>query len=357
MLLNAYKSTRQNTIGVELEVQLVDDKSLNLVNNAKKIKANMPKKISEHLHFELFLSLLEIVSPICKSPKEVEEFFENYLQILTKTAKKLNTKIVSFGVFPKKQSLKIIQDERYLNIKKQLGILFDDFSICGLHIHIGFINEKAALNAYNACINYLPIFIALLSNSSIFDEKDTGFLSYRRKMFHRFPKTGISQYFEDFKQMQECYRQLEQINAIEKINDIWWDLRINSNLGTLELRVGDSVSDLRRIRLAVALYQAICFYFQNEADIKLPYEVLKQNNFNTNKEGFKAKIFYKKSQNLENFTKELVKKLDSAFTNLGTKKEAKELLKIIKKPNLAQQQRKIFKAKGIQGLIKSGEFK
>lgn len=357
MLLKTWKNSDQSTIGVELEVQLIDAKSLCLSNKAKLIKEAMPKKLSEHLHFELFLSLLEIVSPVCKSPEEVQDFFEKYLQVLIKKAKKFDTKIASFGVFPKKQNLQIIKDKRYLNIQKQLGILFEDFSICGLHIHIGFENEKAALNAYNACINYLPIFIALLSNSSIFNEKDTAFLSYRRKMFHRFPRTGISQYFEDYKQMEECYDQLKKLNAIDSINDIWWDLRINSNLGTLELRVADSVNDLKRIRLAVALYQAICLHFKSKKDIRLPYEILKQNNFNANKQGFRAKVFYKKSQSLEKFTKELIKKLDKSFEKLNTKYEAKELLKLIKKPNLAQEQRKIFKTKGIKSLIEFGVFK
>ena len=71
-MIKFYSSTNP-TIGVEIELQLIDNKTLDLKNISPKVLANIDKKFSDRIKYELFESMIEINSDICCTVKEVEQ--------------------------------------------------------------------------------------------------------------------------------------------------------------------------------------------------------------------------------------------------------------------------------------------
>lgn len=360
MKLQAWKGREEFTIGVELEIRLQDKKTFTLKNLAQTLHKNMPKKIQPYIHKEFASSLLEIVTPICNTPKQATLFIKDTLLCLKKEAQKEGVALFATGVYPNIHApLKVDDNERYRTLKNEYGILLDDFSACGLHIHIGFASSTNALKAYNLLINYSPIFICILANSPIFQGQLTKLLSYRLSLFDRLSRAGLSPYFKSYKKMQQAYEKFFKSHTIQSFDDIWWDLRINATFGTLEIRVGDSVHDFKRIQAVVALFQALCLYAQNSRQTFLEPQILMQNRWNAIRHGWDGNFYEKENFTYGNFTKQLVQTLqkEGIFEKLNTQKEASMLMKLINKPNLAQKQIEIFqKTDDIKQILQFGEL-
>ena len=68
-----FNSSPKPTIGVEIELQLVDKKNLNLNNISSKALADIDKKFSDNIKCELIESMIEINTNICSNIDEVEK--------------------------------------------------------------------------------------------------------------------------------------------------------------------------------------------------------------------------------------------------------------------------------------------
>lgn len=334
------------TLGAELEIRFCDKKSKKLSYCADSVKQNLPKKLKKYVHDEFSPCLLEIVTPICQNAQECVDFLQKSTKIVSKKAKAYNANTIASGIYPAShEDFEILEKKRYRSIKDEFGILLSDFSICGLHLHVGFCNNKEALKAYNLLINYSPIFICLLANSPFFNFDDTKLLSYRLSVFDRLSRSGISPYFSNYKKMQDEYERYFNAKIIKSQNDIWWDLRIKPEFGTLELRIGDSVSDMKRLKVAIMLYQALCLYAQNSRFTPLPLQILKQNRYNAIRYGFDGYMYESKRVTFREFTHNLIKKMQKkgVFERLNLQNEVPLIKEHIDKLNPAQMQLKLYK--------------
>ena len=67
--------------------------------------------------------------------------------------------------------------------------------IFGMHVHIGVEDRETAIHLMNAARYFLPHILALSTNSPFWLGMDTGLKSYRCKVFDKFPRTNIPDYF------------------------------------------------------------------------------------------------------------------------------------------------------------------
>ena len=74
-----FNSSPKPTIGVEIELQLVDKKNLNLKNISSKILTEVNKEFSNNIKCELIESMIEINTNICSNIKEVENDIKKIL--------------------------------------------------------------------------------------------------------------------------------------------------------------------------------------------------------------------------------------------------------------------------------------
>ena len=77
-----FHSSPNPTIGVEIELQLVDDNTLDLKNISSRVLADMDKNLSNRIKYELFESMIEINSDICFTIEEVEQDIKQSLHHL-----------------------------------------------------------------------------------------------------------------------------------------------------------------------------------------------------------------------------------------------------------------------------------
>ena len=345
---------RAFSVGVELEIRLLDEQSLKPKNASPYIFEHLSDEIRPHVHKELLQSMVEIVTPVCDSAEEAVDFVARTLNTVVKIAEGDGMVLASLATHPfeTKEDNKIFHDPRYEAFAKELQIVLTNFLISGLHIHIGMPGSKEAVRAYNATIKYMPIFLALSANSPFAQGEDTGLNSYRTEIFQQLPRAGIPQRFETYAEYCEMIEQLKATKTIETIRDVWWDVRIHQTFGTIELRISDAFYDYERLRLMVLFYQVLLIYTVRHPVEKEFYQIAKQNKWNAVRHALDGKFIDGNSvSTMREKGKELVAKIaaEKIFEELHCEKDIEALMTLLDQEPISEKLRAIYQ--------KSGDFK
>jgi carboxylate-amine ligase len=346
-----FNPKRAFSVGVELEIRLLDKESLKPKNNSPYIFAHLPDDLKEHVHKELLQSMVEIVTPVCDSAREAADFVADTLKRVAKIAHGDDIVLASLATHPfeSKEDNKIFHDPRYEAFAKELQLVLTNFLISGLHIHIGIPGSKEAIRAYNATIKYMPIFLALSANSPFEQGEDSGLHSYRTEIFQQLPRAGIPQIFESYAEYCELIEQLKTTKTIETIRDVWWDVRIHEIFGTIELRICDAFYDYERLRLIVLFFQALLIYAVRHPVEREFYQIAKQNKWNAVRHALNGRfIDGNRVSTIRETAKELVKKIteEKIFEELDCEKDAGALMALLDQEPISQKLRMIYRKSG-----------
>lgn len=309
-----FKNGYTYTLGAELELRILNKSDLSSANEYDYFKKNLGDRYKDNITSEFLKSMIEINTPVFNNLSDLISYFKDIIEELVCLASKKDLLLQSTGASASKQNnFELSSNERYLELSNEHQILLDDFSICGLHVHVGFKNFDKALKAFNFSLIYLPIFVALSASSVYSNGKNTGIHSYRTKIFDRLPKASIPEYFEDYAQMQKVYSTLYHTGVIESEKDIWWDVRIQPTLRTIEFRVCDAIHDFDRLEIIIGLAQTICKLSEYEDVTYEPMQILKQNMWKAARYSMDADLIYKnKKLSIRDVIFDL---LDLAFKN------------------------------------------
>jgi len=128
--------------------------------------------------------------------------------------------------------------------------------IFGLHVHVGVEDRETAIQIMNAARYFVPHMLALSTNSPFWMGMDTGLKSYRCKVFDKFPRTNIPDYFPSWGEYDSFVKLLVRTNCIDNAKKIWWDIRPHPNFPTLEFRCCDVPMRVDETIALAALIQA-----------------------------------------------------------------------------------------------------
>ncbi len=125
-----------------------------------------------------------------------------YLHELSEACKNFNIKMmsVSFDPFTKLESVPKTPKERYAIMTKEMpknGKLSLDmmYQTCGTQINLDYTSEKDFIKKFKLSSFLVPISTAIFANSPIADNKNTGYLSYRSKVWQNTSRAGLPKYF------------------------------------------------------------------------------------------------------------------------------------------------------------------
>jgi len=323
------------SLGAELELRLLYKDTLQLANEYAYVYEHLDKKYQRNISPEFLDSMVEINSPVFNTPSQIKEYFQKCIKSIKHIASKKSLLVSTSGCYSlKNANIKVGNDPRYTSILNEHQILIRDFNICGLHVHVGFKDFNQALKAYNFSLKYIPILLAISTSSPFFDGKSTGLHSYRQIVFDELPKAGVPQYFDSYEELKALYDLLEKTEVIKSQKDIWWDIRIQPNLKTLEFRVCDANNDFERLEVLIALTQAICKYSMISDIERLPRQILKQNVWSAVRHGMDAELIFDEEKET---LRTILKNLSMEFFALGIIDEQmqKRIERISNKKNIS----------------------
>ena len=247
------------TIGIEEEYQTIDPETRDLRSHIDtEIIAQGKTLLKEAVKAEMHQSVVEVGTGVCKDIKSASIELKDLRAQIVNLAKKNGLRLASSGTHPFAdwRDQAIYPDERYAIIVQDLKIVARANLIFGLHVHVGVEDRETAIHLMNAARYFLPHILALSTNSPFWLGMDTGLKSYRCKVFDKFPRTNIPDYFQSWAEYESFVALLVKTNCIDNAKKIWWDIRLHPNFPTLEFRICDVPLRVDETIAIAALIQA-----------------------------------------------------------------------------------------------------
>jgi carboxylate-amine ligase len=258
-----FASSPAPTLGVELEVNLVDRTTGALVPHGpevRKLASRMRPDLESRLQKELKRSIVEVVTGVNGTVAEAMRDLGETFAVLQEAAAQYDCQVISSGLHPfdswRKQQ--ITPNPRYEMLAAARGLPLRRMVSTGMHVHVGVSGGDAAVNAMHVLAAHIPHFLALSASSPYWAGEETGLESYRVKVFAELPTTGPPDpQLRNWSQYAAMLKQLQDAGCIESAHSTWPDVRPSEGYGTVENRACDGVSTLVEASAIVALTQCL----------------------------------------------------------------------------------------------------
>ena len=250
---------KQFTLGVEEEYMVFDPVTRELTSHEQKIVIEGHKVIKDKVKAEMHQAVVEVGTDICQNIDEAYKDVSALRRTISGIANNMHLAVGASGTHPLShwQDQLITDHVRYSQIVNELQEAARSNLIFGLHVHVGVENRKMAIHLANSARYFLPHIYALSTNSPFWEARQTGYKSFRTKVFDKFPRTGIPEYFDSIEAYDNFVNLLVKTNCIDNAKKIWWDLRVHPFFNTIEFRICDVPLTVPETIAITALFQAV----------------------------------------------------------------------------------------------------
>src|SRR6478736_31830 len=229
------------TLGVEEEYMVIDPVTRELKSHDQRIVEIASQVLKDHVKAEMHQAVVEVGTSICKNVEEARYDIARLRKYVSGVASGLNLKIGAAGTHPFSHwsTQLITPNPRYDEIVNEMQEAARSNLIFGLHVHVGISDKNMAIHIMNTVRYFLPHIFALSTNSPFWEGRNTGFKSFRTKVFDKFPRTGVPDYFNDWDDFKNYVNLLIKTSCIDNAKKIWWDVRVHPIFDTIEFRICD----------------------------------------------------------------------------------------------------------------------
>ncbi len=267
MALEPFSHSEALTLGVELELQLVNTHDYDLAPYANDMLRLMSRrKLPGNVVPEMTSSMIEISTGVCRSPAQALDELTQIRDALVQSADKLNIAVVGGGTHPFQQwhEQRIYDKPRFRQLSDLYGYLSKQFTIFGQHVHIGCPDADSALLMLHRMSRFIPHFIALSASSPFVQGQDTAFDSARLNSVFAFPLSGRAPFALSWDEFTAYFDKMTHTGVVSSMKDFYWDIRPKPEFGTIEIRVFDTPLTVKRAAALAALVQALAAWFLHE---------------------------------------------------------------------------------------------
>lgn len=350
-----FQKSKHPTIGVEIEIQILDSNTLDLIPQSEKLLKLCQENNLERVKTEVHQSMLEVDSEISLNVKECKKYLKSRLIQLNELAEHSGLRLGLTGTHPFQhwKDRLISKQDRYEFLHEKFQWLIRRMNVYGLHVHVGMTSKDKALAVSRGMIQYLPHLLALSSNSPFWQGIDTGMQCSRVSVIESFPYAGLPLPFNKWKEFEHYYNTLHQVGVIGSLKDLYWHIRPNLSFGTIEFRMCDVMITLSETMALVALIHCLVARIYRQIDEQPSQKLLTQesywiaphNQWIAARDGLQGEIVIDlegRRQMISEGVLDLIEQLSSIAKDLNCLEELQDLKKILSHGNGAQKQRSIY---------------
>lgn len=294
-----FVSNPSPSLGVEIELNLVDADSLALRSGVFEILENLSGEHRESVKPELFQCYLEINTGVCKNVDEVERDLSAKIKLVDRAARERGMRLFWGGTHPfsRWQEQEVTPDNRYLKLVELLQETARRLVTFGLHVHVGLDSGDKAIMICDRILPHLPVLLALSANSPFWNGRNTGLHSHRSRVMDSLPTSGLPPLMRNWSEYTWLLNHMVETGFIETIREIWWDVRPHPNFGTIEIRICDMPPTLRHVLGLTALVQCLVHDLSEEID-RGTYQynchpfLVRQNKWRASRYGMDARLVH-----------------------------------------------------------------
>ena len=340
------------TLGVEEEYMVMDPVTGELKSHEQRIVHEGQKIIKDKVKAEMHQAVVEVGTDICQDVDEAYQDITVLRKTISEIATSLDFTMGAAGTHPYSlwQSQLITNHSRYNEIVNELQDAARSNLIFGLHVHVGMETREMANHIANSTRYFLPHVFALSTNSPFWEGRQTGYKSFRTKVFDKFPRTGIPESFESIEAYDNFIKLLMKTNSIDNAKKIWWDLRVHPFFNTVEFRICDVPLTIDETITIAALFQAICAKIYKLRSMNMNFIQYSRALINENKwrasrygiDGFLIDFGKEEEINTRVLLYELLDFVDDVVDHLGSRHRLEYIHKIIEGGTGADRQLAVY---------------
>ena len=282
------------TVGVEEEVMLLHLSDASLAPSSEAVLARLSPGLAARASPETHAAVLELATGIHRDVGGAVAEVAGLRAQLAGELRPLGLVAASAGTYPLATAgdPPVSGSPRYRLVADSMRMLARRDPTLALHVHIGVPDPEDAVRVLNGLRGAVPVLLALSANSPFCQGRDTGFASARTMIFQGFPRTGTARRFDDYADYVEAVDALIASSALPDPSFLWWDVRLQPALGTVEVRAMDAQSTVMESAALIALVQSLARLHLECAPTagEVTPEVLAENRFLAARDGLEARL-------------------------------------------------------------------
>jgi glutamate---cysteine ligase / carboxylate-amine ligase len=235
------------SVGIEEELFFVDRETLDTAPLFESVVSEPGPRLKP----EVFECIVEIATPVCADAAGALWELAALRAEVARRAKSHGATVLAAGTHPfaRGEGQPIVPLPRYQRMRKELGDRIYTQLVCGLHVHVSMPDAATCLRAFEGVVPWLPVLLALSANSPFVEGRDSGFRSVRADRLLLMPTGGTPPLLPDWPAWEDATQGDDGRRH--------WDAWPRPEHGTLEVRVTDQQTDVRRAAGFAAIVQAL----------------------------------------------------------------------------------------------------
>ncbi|WP_405669403.1 glutamate--cysteine ligase [Streptomyces sp. NBC_01527] len=151
--------------------------------------------------------------------------------------------VVALATSPLPVSPTVGTGERYQWLEQQFGLTAQEQLTCGCHVHVSVESDEEGVAVLDRVRPWLSVLLALSANSPFWQGQDSGYSSYRSRVWGRWPSAGPVDVFGTAERYHEQIQALLDTEVLRDSGMIYFDARLSHHYPTIEVRVADVCLD------------------------------------------------------------------------------------------------------------------
>ena len=253
------------TVGVEEELLVIDPRTWSVTSRAREVLKEHADhhgggrgSASEQIDKELFRHQLEIRSDPTRDVGDLWGQVVAARRTAGEAAAARELAVTACATVPLGvEEPEVSSDDRYRDMVDRFGDVALMGTTCGLHVHIGIDSEDEGVACLDRIAPWLPVLLAMSTNSPFSSGRDTGYASWRTQMWSSWPSAGPSEAFGTPEGYRRACDRMIASGAARDRGMLYWDARLSDGQPTLEVRVLDVVTDPEDTALLAALVRSL----------------------------------------------------------------------------------------------------
>jgi glutamate---cysteine ligase / carboxylate-amine ligase len=330
------------TIGVEEEFHMIDPQTAVLRPGMDELVKQLDSEMQESVCCELFQCVIENRVGVFETVDDLVQSSLDGRRKLAEAGGKVGLRLAAAASHPFGQwrDLPIADDEHYQHVVETYGYVAKRLLSFGLHIHVGVRSADESIYVMARMRPWIYALMAMSTNSPFFEGMNTGLHSTRMHLFGAMPRTLLPPRFETWNDLHSHYHALLTAGDVTRPGELWWNIRPQPPLGTVELRVLDLPTDVNRLGALTAVYQAAVATFRDEFESGLPIgdprdDYLEQHRWRAMREGLDAVLvdsFNGKTIGARDYLHRLLDAVEPASEKLGSQRYFQFARRVIDMP-------------------------
>jgi carboxylate-amine ligase len=275
---------------------LLDGETLAPVPAVRQLLADVDgKQLPGRLKTELHASIVELNTDVCASADEAVEALRALRATAAELLERRGLRLAAAGSHPfaEPEDLDVVDEKRYREFVGYAGVTARRQGVSGLHVHVGMPGPEECLANLETVLPWLPLVLALSTNSPYLAGRVTGLASNRAEVLAQLPRSGAPPEFSSYADWEGWIERFLATGLASDYTQFWWDVRPHPRFGTVEIRMPDQPTALELTAAFIVLLRDLCAWaLEHPAAEPADRGIYQQNRWAAARFGPKARLIH-----------------------------------------------------------------